>query len=119
MAGRIVFAAGICAAAVWMLCAGNVNAAPISIANPSFESPETTFASPGATDWATDGPVKDPVFGFNPNTGVFRNPDAGPDPTTSGRIDNADGLQLAYIGSQTGNEFSQLLPAGYQPNQSY
>lgn len=93
-------------AALGMLAvAAPVHAALLPLSNGSFESPTTVFATPGATDWLTDGPVHDPQFGFNPYTGVFVNTDAAaPD-----HISNLDQSQAAYIGTQTGNFFSQSL----------
>jgi hypothetical protein len=93
----------------------------IPLGNASFESPTVTpaqVASPIVDVWKTDGPTKIDVGGgvmVNPNTGIFPNsPAASPD-----HIDNVDGNQAAYIGAQTGNEFSQTLTNTFQANQAY
>lgn len=78
----------------------------LPVVNGSFELPETVFATPSVQGWVTDGPIIDPDFHVNLYTGVFLNTAMGaPD-----HIDNAVGDQLAFIGTQTGNEIVQLIP---------
>jgi hypothetical protein len=95
-----------CIAGVLLFCGSVASAELLSVANASFELPETVFALPFVTDWATDGPVIDSESGLNLYTGVFLNTDPN-DPNE--HISNADGLQLSFIGTQTGNEIVQLL----------
>jgi hypothetical protein len=54
---------------------------------------------------------------YSTNTGIFRNPP--PDSPNGDHIVNADGNQLAFLGSQSGNGFLQYLNAAYQTGKSY
>ena len=113
--------------ALLLFVPGLVRATAIPVANGSFESPVVPLqdiAAPGADDWTTTG---------GNNTGIF--PNLPMDENFGGviakRITNADGSQLAFIaaiydpngttdnGTPIINEFSQQLPATYQPGQSY
>lgn len=91
---------------ILMFSATAVHAGFLPVENGSFELPETEFATPAISGWTTDGPILDPDFGFNPFTGVFLNTA----PAEPDHIDNVDGDQVAFIGSQTGNEIVQLIP---------
>lgn len=83
-------------------------AGSIPVSNYSFESPQTTFAQPGADGWTTAGPA---TFG----AGIFLNPPPG----QSGNISNAVGNQLAFISTKTGTEFSQVVGASFAPGDRY
>jgi hypothetical protein len=99
------------------------SAAPVTVLNHSFESPTVTLAqvaSPFVDNWVTDGPSKQefpPGSGFfvNVGTGIFPNtPAVNPD-----HIDNVDGNQAAFIATQTGNEFTQVLGQNFAAGQAY
>lgn len=109
-------------AAVWLMMIVaffGSQASAASVTNGSFESPDTVFAEPGATDWTTTGDT----------AGVFQNLDADTEfPPGSGiiarRVTNAEGSQLAFIGANDplvgpGNEFSQLLTDVYLAGETY
>jgi hypothetical protein len=91
----------------------------IPIANNSFEIPaidpiENPFlAVPYAPSWTE----MDLDTEYSTNTGIFRNPP--PDSPYGDYIVNADGNQLAFLGSQSGNGFLQDLGATYQTGKSY
>jgi hypothetical protein len=111
--GRFTSFCVVVAAVFWGAVAG---AQTLPVANGSFESPVTTFATPGATGWNTDGPYHDPQYGFNPYTGIFLNTAVGQPDNISNALDN----QLVYIGTQTGNEFTQLIPnTNFQAGEQY
>ncbi|HEY7117305.1 MAG TPA: PEP-CTERM sorting domain-containing protein [Tepidisphaeraceae bacterium] len=96
--------------------AGTASAQSVPIPNNSFESPTVTFeqqASPFVDDWTNTGPVLS--GGVNLNAGIFPNSPEG----QPGHIDNPDGNQIAYIGTQTGNELSQVLTSTYQAGKAY
>ncbi|MHC4518580.1 MAG: hypothetical protein ACYTAS_08335, partial [Planctomycetota bacterium] len=87
----------------------------VSIENPSFERP--------AVD-PNDFPVLPYVEGWtefdvdplgSTNTGVFLNSPEGADD----RVSNADGLQLAFLGSELGNAYVQELTTPYEVGRSY
>ena len=90
--------------------------ASIPIENASFEAP--------ALD-PNDFPVKPEVDGWTEidmdpeglsrNTGVFANTD----PNSFDHIVNADGSQLAFLGSQAGNALEQDLEAAYKAGCGY
>lgn len=113
-AGKMLFTATAAVACAALAHAGLV-------ANPSFESPSVPLAqlaSPFPDSWATDGPVKTDVGGgfmVNLNTGIFPNTDA----SSPDHIDNLDGSQAAYIGAQTGNEFTQVLGSNFTAGTQY
>lgn len=117
-------AAWVVGGVVGLAGAGVVNAQSLTVRNPSFESPTVTFeeqARPGADEWTTNGPVLQ--GGINPNTGIFPNSPQG----QPGHIDNVDQNQVAYIGTQSGNEFAQALwadqgktiPTTYEAGKAY
>lgn len=89
--------------------------ASIQIANASFESP---FVEPGGFSALpiVDGWTElDLDAEMSTNTGVFANPAEG----SPGRLVNADGSQLAFLGSQTGNALEQDLIDTYRPGREY
>lgn len=106
---------GVCAGtAALVLTSARGMAAPITVLNPSFESPQvdTTFLPVSLTveSWRTAGPQPYVDVGAgpqNPGTGIF------PNPAAAGRFDNADGNQLAYIFSTSTNEFLQTLATNF------
>ncbi len=75
----------------------------LPVANGSFESPATTFVTTTVTGWTFAGPPETGV------AGIFTNNSTAPD--SPAHIQNPDGTQLAFIGTQTGNELTQILPA--------
>lgn len=94
-----------CIALLLLFYGSAAGAVLLPVANASFELPETVFALPFVADWATNGPIIDPNTQLNLYAGVFLNTD----PNEPDHIGNADGLQLCFIGTQTGNEIVQLL----------
>ena len=91
----------------------------IQIVNNSFEIPvidpnENPFmAIPVAPFWIELDNDED----YSANTGTFLNPP--PDSPAGDHILNADGAQLAFLGSQEGNGFQQELSAVFQAGRSY
>ena len=87
-----------------------VMAASIPIENASFESlvvdPDGFGAVPLVDGWTE----VDIDALFSTNTGVFANTE----PNSFDHIVNADGSQLAFLGSQTGNALQQDLEAVYK-----
>lgn len=105
---------GVCAAVAIGATTQAGFSAPITVLNPSFERPvvDTTFLPVSLTveSWTTSGPPPYVDVGAgpqNPGTGIFPNPGAGVG------FSNADGNQLAYIFSNTGNEFLQTLGTNF------
>lgn len=96
-----------------------VQASTIPVANHSFEFPvidpnENPFlAIPVAPFWI----LLDLDDEYGSNTGIFRN--TPPDSPYGDHIFNADGDQLAFLGSQTGNAFLQDLSASYEAGKGY
>ena len=92
------------------LLAGSAGSAPIHIENASFEAPQIDpnnfIAWPAIEGWIERDVDKE----GSQNTGVFVNTAQGsPD-----RIENADGMQLAFLGSQQGNALEQDLEVTYE-----
>ena len=89
-----------------------IESMPVSLPmeNPSFEAPVVDPNGFGAMPFA-DGWIEHDVDNLSSsNTGVFAN-------TTVDSWDhvvNADGLQLAFLGSQSGNAFEQDLSIAYE-----
>jgi hypothetical protein len=92
------------------------------VSNPSFESPQAPQPVSLTTNyWVLNGTgtiVNVPGFGNIPGgTGVFPNPanpnDGSPvvagQPYSNGHLDGADGNDVAYIFSNTGNSITQAL----------
>ncbi len=89
--------------------------APIQIENASFEEPVVDpndfLALPFVEAWTE----LDLDAEMSSNTGVFLNlPEGSP-----GRLAGADGDQLAFLGSETGNAFEQDLTEVYKPDRAY
>lgn len=95
----------------------SVQGGPIEIANYSFEipvlDPDAFPASPVAPFWIELD--LDPEY--SSNTGIFKN--QPPNSPAGDHIVNVDGDQLAFLNSQTGNGFLQILSAVFQPGFSY
>jgi hypothetical protein len=87
----------------------------IAIENASFESPVVDPNGFGAVPFVESWTEIDLDTMASANTGVFANTAAGsPD-----RVVNADGLQLAFLGSQQGNALEQDLEATYKVGSAY
>ena len=87
----------------------------IPIENASFESPVVDPNGFGAVP-LVDGWIElDVDTVSSANTGVFANTE----PNSFDHIVNADGSQLAFLGSQTGNALEQDLEAVYKVGYSY
>lgn len=96
-----------CAGMLAALCAlgQGARADLLPVVNGSFESPATTFVAQAATGWTLGGPPESAV------SGVFSNNSTAPgDPA---HFTNAVGDQLAFIGTQSGNEMTQTIPGAY------
>ena len=94
-----------------------IESAPVSISieNASFEAPVVDPNGFGAMQ-LVDGWIElDIDTLFSANTGVFANTD----PNSLDHIVNADGSQLAFLGSQTGNALEQDLDAVYKAGCEY
>jgi hypothetical protein len=94
-----------------------IELAPVSIPieNASFESPVVDPNDFGAVP-LVDGWIELDVDAVSSaNTGVFANTE----PNSFDHIVNADGSQLAFLGSQTGNALEQDLEAVYKVGYGY
>ncbi|MHC4356082.1 MAG: hypothetical protein ACYS0H_25550 [Planctomycetota bacterium] len=94
-----------------------IESAPVSIPieNASFEAPivdPNGFSALPLVDGWTEIDVDAEA---STNTGVFANPAEG----SPGRLVNADGNQLAFLGSQTGNALEQDLLESYRVGCDY
>jgi len=87
----------------------------IPIVNASFEAPVVDPNGFGAVPLVDGWTEMDIDTMFSTNTGVFANTD----PNSFDHIVNADGSQLAFLGSQTGNALEQDLDAVYTAGFSY
>ena len=94
-----------------------VESPPVSIAveNASFEAPVVDPNGFSALPFVEGWTELDLDSEMSTNTGVFANPA----PESPGRLINADGNQLAFLGSETGNAFEQDLAETYRPGRSY
>ena len=94
-----------------------VESAPISIPieNTSFEAPAVDPNGFGAVPLVDGWTEIDIDTLFSANTGVFANTDAN----SFDHIVNADGSQLAFLGSQTGNALEQDLADTYKVGCDY
>ena len=100
-----------------LLTAVSVEAGSIPIENASFEAPlidphNAYGAVPEADGWTEID--MDPE-GKSRNTGVFANTE----PNSSDHVFNADGGQLAFLGSEKGNALEQDLAAAYKVGCDY
>ena len=96
----------------------NVQADSIPVANHSFEIPEfnsieNPFGAIALMPLWTEEDI-DPE-GQSRNTGIFLNTPAD----SNDHITNADGNQLAFLGSFQGNSISQFVSSKYQVGKSY
>ncbi|MFH1881747.1 MAG: hypothetical protein ABIL62_03425 [Planctomycetota bacterium] len=92
-----------------------VRSAPIPLENASFEAPVVDPNGFGALPQVDGWTEIDMDTLSSTNTGVFANtPVDSPD-----HIVNADGSQLAFLGSQTGNALEQDLAATYKAGCDY
>ena len=87
----------------------------IPIENASFEAPLVDPNGFGAVPLVDGWTEVDIDTLFSTNTGVFANTD----PNSFDHIVNADGSQLAFLGSQTGNALEQDLDAIYKAGCNY
>jgi len=94
-----------------------IESAPVSIPieNASFESPVVDPNGFGAVPLVDGWTEIDIDTLFSTNTGVFANTD----PNSFDHIVNADGSQLAFLGSQAGNALEQDLDAIYKVDCEY
>jgi hypothetical protein len=94
-----------------------VESGPVSIAiqNASFEAPIVDPNAFSALPFVDGWMELDLDSETSTNTGVFANPAAD----SPGRLTNADGSQLAFLGSQTGNALEQDLTDAYRPGCEY
>lgn len=87
----------------------------IRINNPSFEAPSIDPNGFGVVPVVEGWVELDRDLMGSTNTGVFINtPQGSPD-----RLVNADGIQLAFLGSQQGNGFQQQLEQVYESGFAY
>jgi hypothetical protein len=87
----------------------------IPLANASFESPPVDTNDFPALPLVTDWSEIDLDTAYSTNTGVFANTPAG----MPGHIVNADGNQLAFMGSALGNALEQDLAVPYRVGCAY
>jgi len=94
-----------------------IESAPVSIPieNASFEAPVVDPNGFGAVPLVDGWTEVDIDTLFSTNTGVFANTD----PNSFDHIVNADGSQLAFLGSQTGNALEQDLDTVYKAGCGY
>jgi len=113
---RLVFCLG---GAVWVsaFVASPLLALSIPIENGSFESPAIDLSLNPFGAWPViDGWTETDLDTLgSQNTGVFVNSPAD----SNDHIVNADGAQLAFLGSEAGNGLSQELGSVYQAGASY
>ncbi|MHC4439528.1 MAG: hypothetical protein ACYS3S_19400, partial [Planctomycetota bacterium] len=95
--------------------AAPVRSASIPIENASFEAPVVDPNGFGAVPFVNGWTEVDIDTLFSTNTGVFANTDAN----SSDHIVNADGSQLAFLGSQQGNALEQDLAETYKAGCNY
>jgi len=95
--------------------AAPVMSASISIENASFEAPVVDPNGFGATPLVDGWTEIDIDTLFSTNTGVFANTE----PNSVDHIVNADGNQLAFLGSQMGNALQQDLETVYKAGCNY
>jgi hypothetical protein len=109
----VIFLSGLVLIGLW--AAAPAGSASIPIKNASFESPVVDPGGFGAVPYVDQWTEIDVDTLYSTNTGVFANTAVGsPD-----RMTNADGNQLAFLGSQRGNGFEQDLAAAYKVGCDY
>ncbi len=108
MLHHVIYLSVLVIAGLW--AATPVRSAPIPIENASFEAPVVNPNGFGALPQVDGWTEIDLDTVSSTNTGVFANTQVGsPD-----HIVNADGNQLAFLGSQTGNALEQDLDTTYK-----
>jgi len=94
---------------------GTTKAASVTVENASFELPAIDPCDFPVLPYAYQWRELDVDTEYSTNTGVFVNTAPGsPD-----RVLNADGVQLAFLGSELGNGFEQDLTVVYQEGRVY
>ncbi|MCF7973609.1 MAG: hypothetical protein K9N55_07320, partial [Phycisphaerae bacterium] len=88
----------------------------IVIENSSFESPHVDPNAFQALPFVDQWIEKDNDGELSTNTGVFPNPAAG---GFGGHLANAEGEQVAFLGSEQGNSLEQDLTAVYESGYAY
>lgn len=98
----------------------------LTVANPSFEAPQTFFAYPDAEEWEETGPVSEdpqlPGVKDTLDTGVFFNsPVDGEGNPSPFFVTNADGNQLGFIFAKDDDDiaFFQQLADPYEVGAAY
>lgn len=113
MSQHIIRWAGVVLVGAWLVAP--VRSEPIPIENASFERPPVDPSAFPAVPLVDGWTEVDLDTVASTNTGVFANTPAGsPD-----HVVNADGRQLAFLGSEQGNALEQDLAAGYQVGCAY
>jgi len=108
MLHHVIYLSVLVIAGLWAVAP--VRSAPIPIENASFEAPVVDPNGFGALPQVDGWTEIDMDTLSSTNTGVFANTPVGsPD-----RLVNADGSQLAFLGSQTGNALEQDLDTTYK-----
>lgn len=123
---RVIRSALGCAAVVCALAAGQAQAAPVAVANASFESPTINFptdppAIPFVQNWTIEGTfmIEDP---YNPGTFVNASATTFLNVTIDGlgtAVAGGDGAQAASVAGQTGSGIHQTLGDSYQVGSKY
>ena len=94
---------------------GSASAALLTVNNPSFEAPAVDPNAFPALPMVEGWIEQDLDTTASANTGVFANTSMdSPD-----HINNAEGRQLAFLGSEQGNALEQNLDAAYQAGHAY
>ncbi|MCH7556117.1 MAG: hypothetical protein IIB56_01525 [Planctomycetes bacterium] len=113
MLHHVIYLSVLVIAGSW--AAAPVRSASIPIENASFEAPVVDPNGFPAVPYVDQWTEIDMDTQNSTNTGVFTNTPVG----SPGHIVNADGSQLAFIGSQAGNALEQDLAATYQVGCDY
>jgi len=108
MLHHVIYLSVLVIAGLW--AAAPVRSAPIPIENASFEDPAVDPNGFPAVPYVDLWTEIDMDTLSSTNTGVFANTQPG----SSDHIVNADGSQLAFLGSQAGNALEQDLTATYK-----
>ena len=85
------------------------------VENPSFEAPSVDPNDFPVLPFVAQWVEHDQDAEGSTNTGVFLNTSAGADD----HVVNAQGLQLAYLGSEHGNALTQELPVSYEAGSTF